>query len=562
MTSRITDQVTEAITAGAEAMFAVRRPDGVFDYGEGVLTSTLSTVGAVSALHFADPGGSADLIALGTEWLRRTQLPDGGWSMVPGGQAEAGPTAVATATLDLVDPDVEGPIRRGQGWLRAFGGLEAIPHPEVVAWCRQFYGYVGWIEPQDMRRFPLELALFPGLYRRLFDLRLPMVSALALAQTRYRRTNPVLRAFARAGQPNALSVIRQVYEHEGSTGGWCEDAWVTGLIVAGLARARLGADMVAGAVKWFRDKANPDGSWNSGTLDLTWSMYAGGGLVEAGYAEDERLRPTKELFRRDQQDRPFTAFGCPPGFWGWSGPRGWPATLETGEIVSVLCALPGQEQRPNIELGIDWLTRQQDSRGSWGLCIRNTKVANSGPCPHMTAQAVDALLDSGVPAGDARVRAALAWLGKAQRPDGTFESVWYRQYTAGTSAVLRTVAKAGEAGGQVAAKARKWLRDTRLADGAWSTGEDAAEPGTVEETAWALIALLAAGTPADDPLITKGIAWLLDKQQPDGSWPAARINEYVRYVSRYPNGGLAGGLALRALAGYRAAGGTEPADAR
>ncbi|MFJ9377945.1 prenyltransferase/squalene oxidase repeat-containing protein [Streptomyces sp. NPDC101455] len=547
--------VTSAIASGAEAMFSVQRNDGVFDYGAGTLTSTLSTVGAVSALHFADPEASADLIALGVDWLSRTQLPDGGWSMVPGGESEAGPTAVAAATLHLVAPSgAEAAVRSGREWMAAHGGLEAIPHPEVTAWCRQFYGYAGWLDPQDMRRFPLELALLPGLFRRLFDLRSPMVAALALAQTRYRRTHPVLRLLAAAGAPNALSVIRQVYEHEGSTGGWCEDAWVTGLICAGLARADLAPDMVAGAVKWFRDMANPDGSWNSGTLDLTWSMYATGGLLEAGYAADERLRSTRQLFLRDQQDQPFTAFGCPAGFWGWSGSRGWPASMETAEIVSALTALPDEDGHAgsSIQRGIAWLTTQQDTRGSWGLCVRNTKVANSGPCPHMTAQSVDALLDAGALPDDPRVLRAVKWLHTAQRPDGTFESVWYRMHTAGTSAVVRTLVKAAQGGHPTVAKARQWLMDTQLADGSWSTG-DGTTPGTVEETAWAVGALLSSAVPAADPAVDRGVQWLLAVRRADGSWPEARVNEYVRHVCRYPNGGLAGGLALRALARYRSA---------
>ncbi|BBB01326.1 putative diterpene cyclase [Actinacidiphila reveromycinica] len=561
MTSLTIDpgRVSSAISSGARAVFAVQRPDGVFDYGAGALTSTLSTVGAVSALHFADPRGSADLIALGVDWLRRTQRPDGGWSMVPGGASEAGPTAVAAATLHLVAPDgAADAVGAGRAWMAGHGGLEAIPHPEVTAWCRQFYGYAGWIAPHDMRRFPLELALFPGLFRRLFDLRGPMVAALALAQTRYRRTGPVLRLLARAGEPRALSVIRQVYEHEGSTGGWCDDAWVTGLICAGLARADLAPDMVAGAVGWFRRMVNADGSWNSGTLDLTWSMYAAGGLMEAGYAEDGRLAPTRGLFLRDQQDRPFTAFGCPPGFWGWSGPRGWPASLETAEIVSALAGLPDPDGRARgaVARGVAWLTAQQDTRGSWGLCVRNTKVANSGPCPHMTAQCVDALLDSGAAADDPRVRRAADWLHTAQLPDGTYESVWYRMHTAGTSAVLRTLVRAGRGGHPGVARARGWLLATQLPDGSWSTGDGTASgtaPGTVEETAWAVGALLTAGLPAVDPAVGRGVRWLLDARLPDGSWPAARVNEYVRHVSRYPNGGLAGGLALRALARYRTA---------
>ncbi|WSQ14886.1 prenyltransferase [Streptomyces sp. NBC_01231] len=550
-TPLLVDEVSEAIDAAAEALFAAQRPDGVFTYGIGSLATTLSTVGAVSALHFADPEGSADLVRRGVDWLVAAQAADGGWSMMPGQESEAGPTAVATAVLQLVAADTAaGQVKAGQDWMHHYGGLDAIPHLEVVAWCRQFYGYVGWIDPRDMRRFPLELALLPGLYRRLFDLRAPMVSALALAQTRHKPLTGFQRRLARWAEPNALSVIRQVYEHEGSTGGWCEDAWVTGLIVAGLARAGLGRDMVEAAVRWFREQINPDGSWSSGPLDLTWTMYAARGLLAAGYADDERLRPVKMLFLRLQQQEPFTAFGCPPGFWGWSGTHGWPATLETGEIVSVLSRLPGDDQADAIRDGAGWLTRQQDSRGSWGLCVRNTKVANSGPCPHMTAQALDGLLDSGMPADDRRIRRALGWLSKAQQPDGSYQSVWYRMHTAGTSAVLQTLVRAGAGNSPAAVRARQWLERTQRDDGSWGTGRPS-DPGTVEETAWALQGLLAAG--ADPAALLPGVRWLLAARSPDDGWPAAPVNEYVRYVSRYPMPPLAQGLALRALSGYRRA---------
>ncbi|MFJ1765701.1 prenyltransferase/squalene oxidase repeat-containing protein [Amycolatopsis sp. NPDC088138] len=548
MTSVRADQLTEAITEGAEALFAAQRADGVFDYGGSSLTSTLGTVGAVCALHFADPGGAADLIEAGVGWLKRTQAADGGWAMVPGEASEAGPTAVASAVLHLTGPEGNAAeVDAGQRWMRDSGGLEAIPHAEVVAWCRQFYGFAGWLAPADMRRFPLELALLPGLSRKLFDLRVPMVYALGLAQTRHKPLTRLQKALSRKAEPNALAAIRQVYEHEGSTGAWCEDAWVTGLVCAGLARAGLGDDMVTAAVGWFRRMMAPDGSWASGPLDLTWSMYATAGLLEAGYAGDPRLTSVKELFLRLQQDRPFTAFGCPPGFWGWSGTRGWPATLETGEIVSALCHLPGDDQAGAIRRGVTWLTLQQDTRGSWGLCVRNTKVANSGPCPHMTAQAVDGLLDSGVPADDRRVRRALSWFAKAQLPDGSFESVWYRMHTAGTSAVLQTFAKAGQADALPARRAREWLERTQLGDGSWGTG--AGDPGTVEETGWAVSALLVAG--AGPEVVRPGVEWLLARREPGGGWPAASVNEYVRHVCRYPNPALAHGLALKALARYR-----------
>ncbi|SDF32585.1 squalene-hopene/tetraprenyl-beta-curcumene cyclase [Lentzea fradiae] len=547
MTSVHTGTVQELKTAveeGAGALFEAQRPDGVFDYGSTVLRSTLATAGAVAALHFADPGGAADLITAGVARLRSTRNDDGGWAMVPGLASEPGPTAVAAAALHIADPEGSAEdVSAGRRWMDGYGGLEAIPHPEVVLWCRQFYGFAGWLAPEKMRRFPLELALLPGLYRRLFDLRLPMASALGLAQTRHRPLTRLQRGLARWAEPRALLVIRQAFEHEGSQGSWSEDAWVTGLVCAGLARAGLGQDMVEAAVGWFRRTMHPDGSWSSTPLDGAWTMYAVRGLIEAGRGDDPRLTASRNLFVRLQQHRPFLAFGCPPGFWGWSGEHGWPAVLETGEIVSVLAKLPGREQADAVRIGANWLTDRQDSRGSWGLCVRDTKVANSGPCPMTTAQAVDALLDAGVRADDKRIRRALKWLASAQLPDGGYESVWYREHTMGTAAVLETFARCGVADEEPARRARAWLLQARNADGSWGDGHGAA--GTVEETGWAVSSLIAAEGVSD--AVEQGTRWLLDARTPGGGWTPEPVHEYVRRVSRYANPGFTQGMALRAL---------------
>jgi len=258
------------------------------------------------------------------------------------------------------------------------------------------------------------------------------------------------------------------------------------------------------------------------------------------------------MFHARQQHRPFTAFGCQPGFWSWSGARGWPVSLESAEVVSALARMPGGQDDDDVRSGVRWLSSQQDSRGSWSLCVRNTRVDNCGPCPHITTQAVNALLDSGVSTEDRRVSKAIRWLLTTQRGDGSFDSLWYRTFTAGTSVVLETLVRTGLAAHPVAVRARDWLMRAQLPDGSWSTGDSTA-PGTVEETGWAVRALLAAGLGSDDPRIRRGVAWLLDARQPTGHWPAAAISDFVRNASRYPNGGLTDGLALRALARFRAA---------
>ncbi|AZM60034.1 prenyltransferase [Streptomyces sp. WAC 01420] len=543
--------------AGARALWDVQRPDGVFDYGGEKWTSVLATVGAVSALHCADPVRSADLVVRGVEWLCRHQAADGGWSTIRDMPSEAGPTAVAAAVLhELAPRRADETVRAARSWLDDYGGLEAIPHREMAAVCRRFYARAGWLDAEDLPRLPLGLAAFPRLFRELLDFRAPLVAAAALSQARTRPRGPAGRLLDRMGTPAALRLIRQIYEHEGMTGEFSEDPWAAGLTCEALARSGAAPDLVALTVEWLRSKANPDGSWNMMPLDLTWSVYAVEGLMGAGYGADPRLTLSRSLFHDRQQDQPFPAFGCPAGFWGWSSPHGWPAAVETAEITSALACMPGGREDAHVARGVEWLLAQQDGRGSWSLCVRNTKVDNCGPCPHTTAQALVALLNAGVPADGRPVRAAVRWLLGSGREDGSFDSVWYRGHTSGTSVVLEALVKAGAGGHPAARRAADWLVRTQRPDGSWSTG-DGVTPGTVEETAWAVWALLSAGRGADDEGVRRGVVWLL-AQGSGGGWPQAPVSEFIRGASRFPNGGLTNGLALRALAAFLDASGRRP----
>ncbi|MFD5392511.1 prenyltransferase/squalene oxidase repeat-containing protein, partial [Streptomyces sp. NPDC127074] len=240
--------------------------------------------------------------------------------------------------------------------------------------------------------------------------------------------------------------------------------------------------------------------------------------------------------------------------------------LETAESSAILLKLPGGADDRHVRAGLGWLTATQDAAGSWSLAVRNSKPGGFGPCPQMTAKAVGALLDSGAGADDPRVAKAMRWLLGRQRPDGSFEAMWYRGGTPGTAAALEALSRAGRTGEhhRAAARARDWLLRTRHPDGSWSTGEgtqpgegtqsgEGTRPGTVEETAWALRGLRAAGLSPADPALAAAARWLVDAQRTDGGWTPGPVNEYVRGCARYADDGIAAGLALRALAHYRSA---------
>jgi squalene-hopene/tetraprenyl-beta-curcumene cyclase len=94
-----------------------------------------------------------------------------------------------------------------------------------------------------------------------------------------------------------------------------------------------------------------------------------------------------------------------------------------------------------------------------------------------TGAAVPAAIAAGVRPDDPRIRAAVHWLEDHQNADGG------------------------------------WGEDMRsYADSAWrGRGES-----TASQTAWALLALLAAGE--RDQAVERGVAWLAETQRADGTW--------------------------------------------
>jgi squalene-hopene/tetraprenyl-beta-curcumene cyclase len=369
----------------------------------------------------------------------------------------------------------------------------------------------------------------------MFAVMLPVAAALSL--------KPAARGLAAR---RALSVIRQIHEHEGGTGELGGDPWPASMICLGLARAGQAPEVVEAISRRLGETVNPDGSWDMMPLDITWSVFAAAGLEEAGYGDDPRLAATIAMLRSRQGDRPFTAFDSPPGYWSYGTGHGWPMALETAMVTALLARL--SPQHDCVRRGVAWLSHQQDRRGSWSLCVPETIAPNIGADPFMTAEAICALLDSGVDSDDERIRRAVTWLHTQQDEDGRFEAMWYRNHTSGTAVVVEALARADAE----VARSRQWLLDTQHADGSWSDGRPE-NPGTVEETAWALRALLHAGVPATDPVAVRAVRWLLDAQLPDGQWPAAPVSEWIRNCYRYFNTAITNGLALRALSAYQKA---------
>jgi squalene-hopene/tetraprenyl-beta-curcumene cyclase len=234
-------------------------------------------------------------------------------------------------------------------------------------------------------------------------------------------------------------------------------------------------------------------------------------------------------------------------------PSGWafefhndlyPDIDDTAEVLLALgrSAVPEQAgAMAATERAIRWLTGMQSRDGGWGAFdADNTRTLLTKlpfcdfgavidpPSADVTAHAVEALAKEGL-SGTPAVRRGVTWLLKAQEADGSWFGRWGSNYVYGTGAVVPALIAAGVLPGKpVIQRAVRWLTAHQNADGGWGEDlrsyEDAGPrdewagrgDSTASQTAWALLALLAAGGPQD--AIERGVAWLAATQRPDGSW--------------------------------------------
>ncbi|HJN91360.1 MAG TPA: prenyltransferase/squalene oxidase repeat-containing protein, partial [Dehalococcoidia bacterium] len=148
------------------------------------------------------------------------------------------------------------------------------------------------------------------------------------------------------------------------------------------------------------------------------------------------------------------------------------------------------------------------------------------PTADVTAHALEFLGRMGYRGEYPPASRALQFLYDLQEPDGAWWGRWGVNYIYGLGAVLPALAELGEPMTQpVVRKSVAWLRAHQLEDGGWGESSDSyanpalrgAGPATASQTAWALIALIAAGE-ADSREVARGVQYLIDHQGSEGTW--------------------------------------------
>ncbi|MGW2208636.1 squalene--hopene cyclase [Streptomyces sp. NPDC001781] len=233
----------------------------------------------------------------------------------------------------------------------------------------------------------------------------------------------------------------------------------------------------------------------------------------------------------------------PPGGWAFEFHNdNYPDIDDTAEVALALRRVSHpQPDRVDgaIARAVRWNFGMQSKNGAWGAfdADNTSRFPNrlpfcdfgeviDPPSADVTAHVVEMMAAEGL-AHDPRTRRGITWLLAEQEADGSWFGRWGVNYVYGTGSVVPALTAAGLSLSHPAIRrAVHWLRQAQNDDGGW--GEDLRSykyarewsgrgASTASQTAWALMALLAAGE-RDSEAVERGVRWLADTQRDDGSW--------------------------------------------
>jgi squalene-hopene/tetraprenyl-beta-curcumene cyclase len=229
----------------------------------------------------------------------------------------------------------------------------------------------------------------------------------------------------------------------------------------------------------------------------------------------------------------------PAGGWAFEFANDWyPDIDDTAEVV---LALRRAQETPELDAavkrGVEWTLGMSSRNGAWGAfdadnqraVMRRLPFCDFGevidpPSSDVTAHVVEMLAGERL-LDHPRLRSGVDFLLREQEPDGSWFGRWGANHVYGTGAAVPALVAAGLGTKHPAVRrAAAWLESVQNDDGGW--GEDLRSYGdpswrgrgasTASQTAWALLALHAAGEGGE--ALQRGVDWLVRTQLPDGGW--------------------------------------------
>lgn len=282
-------------------------------------------------------------------------------------------------------------------------------------------------------------------------------------------------------------------------------------------------------------------------LSPVWdTAYAGFALHHSGLnPEPASLTRTADwLLAREIRRRGDWAVKRPylePSGWAFEfNNEHYPDIDDTAIVLMCLEHAQGSDlhQQRTVEArAVAWLKGMQsmdggyaafDADNDWGVLnaipFSDHNAMLDPTCPDITGRVLEALARRGVSPSDPAVHDAIRYLVNTQEKNGSWYGRWGVNYLYGTFLALRGLRAAGFDDPNLYRRASDWIFSVQNKDGGWGESclsyvhdDYVSAPSTPSQTAWALLALHAAGR-KDSPFAERGVRYLIDTQLPNGSW--------------------------------------------
>jgi len=586
------ERLEKAIERGANHLLSLQADQGYWQ-GELEADSTLESdyIYYLHILGKADPERIAKL----ANYVRQRQLPDGGWSIYPGGPSELNATCKAYFALKLAGDSPYAPnLVRAREMVHRLGGLE-----HSNSYVRFYLALVGAVSWDLVPSIPPELMLIPHWF--IFNI---------YEMSSWTRGIVIPMAILSSLRPNwrlpehaHVDELFKDPERKTAALDWSDQLLSWKNVFLAVDRGFKLYEKFPW--KPFRQRAIREAkSWMLNHIERTEGLAAIYPsmmnsiftLMAFGHGPDDplTLREIKEFSRFEIEDEETIRMqpcvspvwdtciamvaleeaGLPPdhpalvkaanwilskqvlgpGDWQVKNkdaePGGWafefrndfyPDVDDTAFVLMALQRVKYPEparMEAAMRRGIQWLLSMQNRDGGWGAFDRDNNrkfLCNIPFADHnamidpstadVTARVVECLGRYGWSAEHSVIQRAVKFLLQDQSKDGSWFGRWGVNYTYGTSGVLRALETVSLATREFCKRAVSWLRSVQKVDG--SFGESLLSydvpstkgqgTSTASQTAWGLIGLLAsAGT--EDPAVAKAVAYLVHRQETDGSW--------------------------------------------
>ncbi len=347
---------------------------------------------------------------------------------------------------------------------------------------------------------------------------------------------------------------RWVVKRQEADGGWggIQPPWVYSLMALHLQGYPLDHPVIRAGLAGLDSFTVRDGDamWLEACQSPVWdTALATVALADAGMDRDDPalVRAAEWLLDRQVLDV--------AGDWARRRPRlpsgGWAFEYHNVNYPDVddtpICALalrrvdhpdPARVEQA-VRRAVEWIIGMQSNDGGWGAfdadntrtIVRELPFCDFGevidpPSADVTAHAIELLFQEEGSAARVSAGRGLRWLLNEQEPGGSWFGRWGVNHIYGTWSVLCALKEARmPAEDARVRRAVEWLELHQNPDGGW--GEDCRSyedpdwvgrgDSTASQTAWALLALHAAGAVSSDA-VRRGIDWLLASQRDDGTW--------------------------------------------